>query len=470
MHRREPLKLVDLPFFARDEDLQVTMKRLEFQSNQARSLVRYAVSPTCSGKTACICPAFPMSAARSGDDDRDEKKFSHYLYVAFGNNGFRSFYVQNESDISKEEKEIAETQGAAFMVECLRKLLNCEFGAVRIPTEYDIAEKTFESIVRKCRELLDSNINPGRILVHVDEYRKMKEENPHFRRGALSVICYQDDNRAVVVSTYVDVPTEVSSMMSSGVCRYAVPVPLSDVNAALRHAGCAEAPVGLDLDRLQKRSLAALKFRIATYLFNNMPIFHLAYSMGEETVNSSPTKTIRKVLQAYENCVNNSIDLRTYHGYVRGGDKGEVGLMESFIQITRYHPSRSEIDDHAIELFLGENEEFESSERVKSRLVSIAFAPEGEVRLTYGLQDLLKKAAPSSNDGAAAYGKARNLFFEALLAHEVTELLSACTLERAYLWALLAMSAYLGKIRLMSYPKVFSVDLKCQRLGKGEFS
>ena len=185
-----------------------------------------------------------MSASRSDDDDdddREEKKFSHYLYLAFSNNGGRRFYVQNASDISKEEKEIAETQGAAFMLGCLRKLLNCEFGAVRIPTEHEIAHgdktATVESIAEECRELLDSKINAGRILVHVDEYRKMNEENPHFRRGALSVICSQDDSRAVVVATYVDVPTEVSSLMSSGVCRYAVPVPLLDVNAALRHAG-----------------------------------------------------------------------------------------------------------------------------------------------------------------------------------------------------------------------------------------
>ena len=196
-------------------------------------------------------------------------------------------------------------------------------------------------------------------------------------------------------------------------------------------------------------------------------MFHLAYSMTEEMANSSPTKSIRKVLQVYENCVNNSIDLRTYHGYLAGGDKGKFGLMESFIQMTRYCPSRSEIDDDAIELFLGVNEEFESSKRVKSRLVSIAFAPEGEARLTYGLEDLLKKEAPSSNDGAAAYGKARDMFFDALMAHEVTDLLLARTLERAYLWALLAMSAYLGKIRLMSYPKVFSVDFKCRSVGTG---
>ena len=125
----------------------------------------------------------------------------------------------------------------------------------------------------------------------------MSEENPHFRRGALSVMCHAGDSRAVVMATYVEVPTEVSSLMSSGVCRYAVPIPLLDVNAALRHEGCAEAPVGQDLTRSQKQCLATLKFRIAVYLFNNMPMFHLAYSMTEETANSSPTKSIREVFK-----------------------------------------------------------------------------------------------------------------------------------------------------------------------------
>ena len=138
MQRREPLKLVDLPFFAREEDLQVTVKRLEYQSNQARGLVRYVVSPTCTGKTASICAAFLLLMSAAKSDDYHGKSFSHYLYLAFANNGGRRFDVENSSDISKEERGIAETQGAAFMVGCLRKLLNCEYGAVRVPTEHEI--------------------------------------------------------------------------------------------------------------------------------------------------------------------------------------------------------------------------------------------------------------------------------------------------------------------------------------------
>ena len=97
MQRLDPLKLVDLPFFAHEEDLQVTVKRLEYQSKYARSLVRYAVSPTCTGKTASICAAFLMSAAKSDDHCEDKKKFSHYLYLAFANNGGRRFDVEKRN-------------------------------------------------------------------------------------------------------------------------------------------------------------------------------------------------------------------------------------------------------------------------------------------------------------------------------------------------------------------------------------
>ena len=194
------------------------------------------------------------------DDGRPEKKFEHYLYMAFSNNHGRMFHVENKMDISKEEA-VAEAQGAKFMLGCLIKLLNGEFGGVQIPKEEDILSlgtegATIESIAAECRQLLDSNINPGRILIHVDEHRSMSKEHPNFRRGALSVVGYDDDNRAVVVTTYVEVPIEVSSEKSSGVCRHAVPVPVLDINSALQHANCVDAPEGLD--QTQKRFLATL--------------------------------------------------------------------------------------------------------------------------------------------------------------------------------------------------------------------
>ena len=79
----------------------------------------------------------------------------------------------------------------------------------------------------------------------------------------------------------------------------------------------------------------------------------------------------------------------------------------------------------------------------------------------------MRKEPPSSSYGAVAYRKARDMFFDALMAHEVTDLLSARTLERAYLWTLLARSAYMGGIRLASYPRVFSVEFKCRSIGTG---
>ena len=79
----------------------------------------------------------------------------------------------------------------------------------------------------------------------------------------------------------------------------------------------------------------------------------------------------------------------------------------------------------------------------------------------------MRKEPPSSSYGAVAYRKARDMFFDALMAHEVTDLLSARTLERAYLWTLLARSAYMGGIRLASYPRVISVEFKCRSIGTG---
>ena len=112
-----PLILVDLPFFARQEDLDVTTKRLEFKSSKLRSQVKYAVSPTCTGKTASICPAFLRSAASSDEKNR----FLHYLYMAFSNNGGKTYSPEKKSDISN-DCDYAEVQGAAFMVKCLENL------------------------------------------------------------------------------------------------------------------------------------------------------------------------------------------------------------------------------------------------------------------------------------------------------------------------------------------------------------
>ena len=57
------VKLAELPFFAREEDMKLMVARLEGEKGgnnvmQARSLVRYACGQSGAGKTSSICPAF----------------------------------------------------------------------------------------------------------------------------------------------------------------------------------------------------------------------------------------------------------------------------------------------------------------------------------------------------------------------------------------------------------------------------
>jgi len=87
--------------------------------------------------------------------------------------------------------------------------------------------------------------------------------------------------------------------------------------------------------------------------------------------------------------------------------------------------------------------------------------------LTYGLQDLVSKVAPPSNDGARAYSTARTMFFNALMAQEVEDLLPGRPLERAYLWALATMSAHFGEISLESFAQVLSLNFKCRKVDSG---
>ena len=455
-----PLILVDLPFFARQEDLDVTTKRLEFKSSKLRSQVKYAVSPTCTGKTASICPAFLRSAASSDEKNR----FSHYLYMAFSNNGGKMYSPGKKSDISN-DCDYAEVQGAAFMVNCLENLLRNKFGRVSIPKETELEGQTFERYAEICQKILDDYIPSGRILIHVDEHREMAPNHPNFRRGALSVIAH-GMSRATVVATYVDVPTEIAAEKSSKVCRFAVPVPVLDINAAIRYAGCHDNPQGLD--RTQQRFLATLKFRLAAHLSENMTAFHFAYSLrGEE---ASPTKKIKSLMNGYAECVKR----KAIQKFAIEGSK-EGSLMDNFLRMsTRYKLGLGIVDEDVMKFFLGVRDfELNSSgqslhdSRVQSRLVSITNRTGDDALLAYGLEALFERTLHISKHGARAFAKARSLFLEALTKDRVPALMSGSPLERAYLWSLTTMACHYGIIALSRNEQVFNLRFQCEMVKPG---
>lgn len=149
------VKLVELPFFARNEDLMMMVSRLEGNegSESARSLVRYGCGQSGSGKTSSICPAFLCSA-----QSQNPAKFSHYLYLAFANNNANSFMATGLDKVSTDEFTAA-TQGAAFMLECLRKLLAKEQGkCVEIKSKEEVEHETVESFASTCSAFLTDEI------------------------------------------------------------------------------------------------------------------------------------------------------------------------------------------------------------------------------------------------------------------------------------------------------------------------
>ena len=99
----EYVKLVTVPFFAREEDMKRMVARLEGEKGgnmQARSLVRYACGQSGAGKTSSICPAFLYSAKSESSN-----RFSHYLYLAFENNKTNRFEARGLKNVSEEKKD-----------------------------------------------------------------------------------------------------------------------------------------------------------------------------------------------------------------------------------------------------------------------------------------------------------------------------------------------------------------------------
>lgn len=98
--------------------------------------------------------------------------------------------------------------------------------------------------------------------------------NTTFRQGALSLMAQLGPHMMAVV-TYVDIPSEIWGQKLSGVCRKAVPIPVYDVDAAMQYARLPIVSPGWTAAR---HIMAILKFGLASYLTNKMPVFQLAFS------------------------------------------------------------------------------------------------------------------------------------------------------------------------------------------------
>ena len=230
MHYCGPyLKLHELPFWCDTEDLDILAEAL-YKSPRAgaRHDIKYLAAPPCSGPTLCISPAFLRSTVGEGG-------FTHFLYMAFANNDNREFTPACGGDLSL-DIDLAECQGAAFIVDCLRSLLESTAEGVRAircqanPPEVDESKCALQSYIDGTYMRLKQRC---KFLVQIDEHHQMclnsnKEIAAAFRRGVLSTL----GSAVAVVATYTSCPP-VPPEHSSAVCRTAVTLPSMDVDQML---------------------------------------------------------------------------------------------------------------------------------------------------------------------------------------------------------------------------------------------
>ena len=276
-------KLYQLPHYTNENDLDLLVKKLEERTIPRRD-AKYFVAPPASGKTCAVLPAFLRSAAKDGDNG-----FTHYIYIAFRNNKNRSFRATPFTPDN--DKNVAYKQGAAFIINCLEKILHDQ---EPIDGEIDINEKDSGGKAIKYMEELISKLSKGgkktRILFHVDEHRDMcertgkkRDTGADFSRGVMSTLVMADPEKEcdeslpipiTVIATYTDIP-DLPYKSTSGVCRSPLGLPPIDIERVMKvtkvkdKKGNYYYPFQFPFDkkdlehRDEKRLFATLKFKLA---------------------------------------------------------------------------------------------------------------------------------------------------------------------------------------------------------------
>lgn len=212
--------LFELEFFCRNQDLERAAIRLTTHSPTARSSAAYIAAPSNSGKSASALPLFLRSIELGGP-------FTHYLYMPFANNN-RNRHSEVDSDLtSGRSKQTLQAMGAAYMLASFKaQMLGKYVRRWEPPSPLPTLVETETELKGQVLKFL--NQQKGKLLVHVDEHCSMCED-PHFRRGALTVLA---DLKTLVTVLATDIPA-LPAMGSSETCRFAIGGLPLDVSAIM---------------------------------------------------------------------------------------------------------------------------------------------------------------------------------------------------------------------------------------------
>jgi len=274
-HHENIIPLYKQKFYARVEDIEQMAKRI-MAKPPVRKTVPYVAAPASSGKSSSILPAFLLSKSMTNGA-------THYFYMAFHNNNHRCFKVLPCTP--NEDELIAKNQGAAFIVECVKRLLENKKDLV---IHLNKKPPLWQDSVGLLNEFLQDKLgNKAKIWFHLDEHYQMCkrdgsciETGAAFSRGAMTALASAKNVK--VIATYTDRPLSISPMSSSQVCRWPVALPILDINEVMatipdfnflsKHRNNIKSR---DLERL----LASMKFRLAYKIaINPLGMLHIPES------------------------------------------------------------------------------------------------------------------------------------------------------------------------------------------------
>ena len=362
-----------------------------------------------------------------------------------------------------QDLDVAEEQGAAFALECLRRrLLDTTSGEKRV--ELDENPPSMSETRDALKTLLDDHFpEDARFLVHLDEHRDMcndpdmPKQSAAFRQGFMGTIA--DVERVTVLATYTKLPREIPATASSRTCRFPVPVPTLDVDKVIGRYPQLRWPTDVTaFDRKEKRLWATLKFRLAAKLtrmrllrvHRNATIFN---DFCEDFRAAAAGATALSVTNPVEKALRRCVELSAW---------GLFGLMKD--------------DPYAVKLLLGvediaekDTEEARFAEQI-AEVVVVKTAPENPNILTSSLQRLLtiKQETNSSTPDqlSKVYKAGRNRLRKELGSKRSPDYLSSTPLEASYAWTLACRSAVDGDIEFLD---TLAFDIKCERLEPGRF-
>ena len=171
------LRLCEQPFWASDDDVKKMVGQLTRKPIVERALVKYLAARSNSGKTSSVFAAFLRGL--------EEGKFTHLLYIAFDNNGKRSFRVTPSNPFTsqdREDRDLLELQGAAFILEVVERLLmwpdsdNQKY-RIKRATQDDLNGKSYGDLAEELQQLVCEKLGNCKLLIQADEYPMMCAEH-----------------------------------------------------------------------------------------------------------------------------------------------------------------------------------------------------------------------------------------------------------------------------------------------------